>query len=105
MSGSLFCVEELPSDAVATVRVPVMGHALCAGFPSPADDFQEQAIELPRWLVPNPSATLLWRIAGFSMRDAGIHDGNLACVDRSLPPGHSNIGVAADDGCAVARTA
>jgi DNA polymerase V len=64
----------------------------------PADDFQEQAIELPRWLVPNPPATFLWRIAGFSMRDAGIHDGDLACVDRSLTPSHGSIVVAAVDG-------
>ena len=93
----LFHVDELPGDGPATVRVPVMGQALCAGFPSPADDFQEQAIELPRWLVPNPPATFLWRIAGFSMRDAGIHDGDLACVDRSLTPGHGSV-VAAVDG-------
>lgn len=56
MSSILFRIEELPRDAIATVRVPVMGRALCAGFPSPADDFQEQAIELPRWLVPNRRA-------------------------------------------------
>ncbi|MFG5120611.1 LexA family protein [Methylorubrum sp. POS3] len=99
MSGAgVFRIEELPGEGVATVRVPVMGQALCAGFPSPADDFQEQAIELPRWLVPNPPATFLWRIAGFSMRDAGIHDGDLACVDRSLAPGHGSIVVAAVDG-------
>jgi DNA polymerase V len=48
--ASLFRIEELPTDGAGTVRVPVMGHALCAGFPSPADDFQEQAIELPRCL-------------------------------------------------------
>ena len=75
-----------------------MGPALCAGFPSPADDFVENALELPRWLVPNPPATFLWRIAGESMRDAGIFDGDLACVDRSLKPGHGSVVVAAVDG-------
>ncbi len=60
-SPPIYRVEELPADGIGTVRVPVMGQALCAGFPSPADDFQEQAIELPRWLVPNPPATFLWR--------------------------------------------
>ncbi|WP_246714741.1 LexA family protein [Methylobacterium sp. R2-1] len=72
-----------------------MGPSLCAGFPSPADDFVENALELPRWLVPNPPATFLWRIAGDSMRDAGIFDGNLACVDRSLKPTHGSVIVAA----------
>ncbi|CAO4185384.1 LexA family protein [Methylorubrum populi] len=90
--------EELLPDGAATLRVPVMGPSLCAGFPSPADDFVENALELPRWLVPNPPATFLWRIAGDSMRDAGIFDGDLACVDRSLKPGHGSIVVAAVDG-------
>lgn len=94
---SLFRVDELPGGS-ATVRIPMMGPALCAGFPSPADDFQEDAIELPRWLVPNPPATFLWRISGDSMRDAGIFDGDLACVDRSLKPSHGSVVVAAVDG-------
>ncbi|ACB78518.1 peptidase S24 and S26 domain protein [Methylorubrum populi BJ001] len=91
-------IEELLPDGAATLRVPVMGPSLCAGFPSPADDFVEDALELPRWLVPNPPATFLWRIAGDSMRDAGIFDGDLACVDRSLKPGHGSVVVAAVDG-------
>lgn len=91
-------IEELLPDGAATLRVPVMGPSLCAGFPSPADDFVESALELPRWLVPNPPATFLWRIAGDSMRDAGIFDGDLACVDRSLKPGHGSVVVAAVDG-------
>lgn len=95
---SLFRVEELPDQGVSTVRVPLMGPSLCAGFPSPADDFVENALELPRWLVPNPPATFLWRISGDSMRDAGIFDGDLACVDRSLKPGHGSVVVAAVDG-------
>ena len=73
-------------DGFSTVRVPLMGPSLCAGFPSPADDFVESALELPRWLVPNPPATFLWRIAGDSMRDAAIFDGNLACVIVASSP-------------------
>ncbi len=44
------------------LRVPMFEHGLCAGFPSPADDFLEGALELPRWLAPNPPATFLWRM-------------------------------------------
>ncbi len=80
------------------VRVPVIGRALCAGFPSPTDDLMEGALELPRWLVPNPPATFLWRIAGSSMEGAGIYDRDFACVDRSLKPSHGSIVVAAIDG-------
>ena len=91
-------VHELPRDGLSTVHVPLLGQALCAGFPSPADDFLEGALELPRWLVPNPPATFLWQIRGESMCGAGIFDRDLAAVDRSLTPGHDSIVVAAIDG-------
>lgn len=91
-------VTELPDDGFATVRVPLLGQRLCAGFPSPADDFMEGALELPRWLVPNPPATFLWQISGESMRGAGIFDRDLAVVDRSLKAGHDSVVVAAVDG-------
>ena len=91
-------VAELRADGLSTVRVTLLGQALCAGFPSPADDFLEGALELPRWLVPNPPATFLWQIRGESMRGAGIFDRDLACVDRSLTAGHDSIVVAAVDG-------
>ncbi len=52
------------------VRVPLIGQALCAGFPSPADDFLEGALARAE---PEPP-TFLWRIRGSSMEGAGIHD-------------------------------
>jgi len=91
---NLHHVTELPAEGADGVRVPMLGQALCAGFPSPADDFLEGALELPRWLVPNPPATFLWQISGESMRGAGIFDRDLACVDRSLKAGHGSIVVA-----------
>ncbi|MDP4026895.1 S24 family peptidase [Methylobacterium sp. NEAU 140] len=80
------------------VRVPLVGQALCAGFPSPADDFLEGALELPRWLVPNPPATFLMQVRGESMIGAGIHDRDLACVDRSLAAYDGAVVVAVVDG-------
>lgn len=91
-------VAELAVSGPESVRIPIMGPTLCAGFPSPADDFLEGALELPRWLAPNPPATFLWNISGDSMRGAGIHDRDLACVDRSLTPHHGSVVVAAVDG-------
>lgn len=91
-------VETLPVDGVDTVRVPLIGQTLCAGFPSPADDFVEGVLDLPRWLVPNPPATFLMQVRGESMRGAGIHDRDLACVDRSLTPGDGSVVVAVVDG-------
>jgi len=79
-------------------RVPLIGQAQCAGFPSPADDFLAGGLELSRWLVPNPPATFLWRILGSSMEGACIYDRDLACVDRSLKADHGSTVVAAIDG-------
>ncbi|WP_336489693.1 LexA family protein [Methylobacterium nigriterrae] len=94
----VYRVGELAADAHGLVHVPIMGQSLCAGFPSPADDFLEGALELPRWLAPNPPATFAWNIAGDSMRGAGIFDRDLAIVDRSLKAGHGSVVVAAIDG-------
>ena len=95
---SPYIVRELIPGLSDAVRIPIMGQALCAGFPSPADDFLEGALELPRWLAPNPPATFAWNISGDSMRAAGIFDRDLAVVDRSLKPGNGSVVVAAIDG-------
>lgn len=93
-------VDELPVDGLGTVPVPFMGQAICAGFPSPADDFLEDALGLPRWLVPNPPATFLWRVSGWSVVGAGIHDGDIVVVDRSVEPKHDDVVLAIIDGAA-----
>ena len=95
---SPYTVDELILGSADAVRVPVIGQALCAGFPSPADDFKEGALELPRWLVPNPPATFLMQVRGWSMLGAGIHDRDLACIDRSLRVEDGNVVVAVVDG-------
>lgn len=74
------------------------GAAICAGFPSPADDFLDGAIDLGDLLTPNPAASFLWRVSGHSMRDAGIHDGDIVVVDRSRLPRHGDAVVAVVDG-------
>lgn len=56
------------------------------GFPSPADDFMDDAIDLHRLLVRNPAATFLYRADGWSMNGAGVSDGDILVVDRSVTP-------------------
>jgi DNA polymerase V len=69
-----------------------------AGFPSPADDYLERAIDLNEELVRNPAATFFVRVKGESMRDAGIHAGDILVVDRSLTPSDRQIVIAMIDG-------
>jgi DNA polymerase V len=69
-----------------------------AGFPSPAADYYEGPIDLSAVLAPHPSATFTLRVSGHSMTSAGIHDGDLAIVDRSLTARHDDVVVAILDG-------
>ncbi len=78
--------------------VPILARAVRAGFPSPADDFVEDEIDLQRLLIANRPATFLVRVAGDSMLLARLHDGDLAVVDRSLTPRNGDVVVVDVDG-------
>lgn len=56
-----------------------------AGFPSPAQDYIDIALDLNKELVKNPSATFYGRVRGNSMVDAGINDGDILVIDKSIP--------------------
>ncbi|WP_438852514.1 LexA family protein [Brevundimonas nasdae] len=80
------------------LNIRMMGTRLCAGFPSPADDYVEEALDPARLIVTNPIATFMWRVAGSSMVSAGIKDGDYVVVDRSLQPIADDAVVAVIDG-------
>ncbi|RYH73448.1 translesion error-prone DNA polymerase V autoproteolytic subunit [Flavobacteriaceae bacterium 144Ye] len=71
---------------------------ISAGFPSPADDFKEFRISLDKTLVKNKEATFYARVSGQSMIGAGLDDGDLLVVDKSLEPQHNKIAVCFIDG-------
>ena len=71
---------------------------ISAGFPSPADDFKEIRISLDGELVRNKDATFYARVNGESMIEAGIDDGDLLVIDRSLNPENGKIAVCLVDG-------
>lgn len=78
--------------------IPALAKPVRAGFPSPADDFVEEGIDLQRLLVSNRPATFLVRVAGESMVQARLFDGDLAVVDRSLTPRDGDVVVVDIDG-------
>lgn len=97
-----------PSDLIATclrpgLPLPLMGARLCAGFPSPADDYVESALNPVELIVTNPVSTFMWRVAGSSMVRAGIHDGDNVVVDRSLVAKAGDVVVAVIDGMPSAK--
>lgn len=69
-----------------------------AGFPSPAQGEYADTIDLNRALITNPAATFCARVIGNSMVDAGINEGDLLIIDRSLTPHDGNIAVCFVDG-------
>jgi DNA polymerase V len=74
-------------------EIPVFGWPVKAGFPSPAEDFIEQNLDLNTYLIRNKPATFMLKVSGDSMMGAGILDGDLIVVDRSLDPEHGRIAV------------
>jgi DNA polymerase V len=71
---------------------------ISAGFPSPADDFKETRISLDKELVKNKEATFYARVDGDSMIGAGLEDGDLLVIDRSLNPENGKIAICLVDG-------
>ena len=71
-------------DTSTRTELPVATSGVSAGFPSPADDHLDPPLDLNRELVRNPGATFFARVAGDSMQDDGIADGDLLVVDKSL---------------------
>lgn len=85
-------VNGLPLD------LPMSEGHVRAGFPSPAEDFAVNRLDLTQMLVPHPQATFLLRVAGVSMSEAGIGDGDTLVVDRAIKPQHGHVVVAVVDG-------
>ncbi|MFI4954499.1 MAG: LexA family protein [Gammaproteobacteria bacterium] len=79
-------------------QLPLYGSKVQAGFPSPADDFMEGKLDLNQYLIKRPAATFLVRATGDSMINAGIHEGDLLVVDRSLEAVDGKVVIAALDG-------
>ena len=88
----------LPSLLAPVQPILLYGHKVAAGFPSPADDYVEDQLDLNQLLVQNKPATFFLRVKGDSMVNAGIHDGDIIVVDRSIEPADRSVVVAVVDG-------
>ena len=80
------------------MKVALYLNSVCAGFPSPANDYLEGEIDLNRYLIKNPLATFIVKSQGNCMLQAGIHSGDLLIVDRSIKPKNNSIVIASIDG-------
>ena len=79
------------ADTSIDLELPFVTEGISAGFPSPADDFLDINIDLNKHLIKNPSTTFYGKVRGDSMMDAGIHNGDLLIIDKSLEPLNNKI--------------
>ena len=89
----------MAAEAVPQQELPKMAQeGIHAGFPSPATDYMTQAIDLNKELVKHPAATFYGRVVGYSMIDAGVEEGDILVIDKSLEAQDGDMAVCFVDG-------
>ncbi|MEI8185422.1 MAG: translesion error-prone DNA polymerase V autoproteolytic subunit [Chlorobiaceae bacterium] len=91
-------VDFYSADIVTELLLPFAENGVSAGFPSPADDVMELGLDLNKALIPHPAATFYARVKGSSMIDAGISEGDILVIDKSLDPKDGDIAICFIDG-------
>lgn len=86
------------ADLSSELSLPFADQGVRAGFPSPAQDYMTDSIDLNRELIRHPATTFYARASGDSMKDCGIDDGDLLVIDKALEPQDGDIVVAFIDG-------
>lgn len=71
--------------------VPLFSTPIKAGFPSPAEEYIDSFLDLNKYVIDNPPATFFLKVAGDSMSGAGIFEGDILVVDKSIQPKDNDI--------------
>jgi len=77
---------------------PLYASSVKAGFLAPAEDYAEEQVDLNTHFIAHPATTFFLRVSGDSMINAGIFNGDMLIVDRSLTPANGKIVIAAVNG-------
>lgn len=85
-------------DISSSLPLPYADEGIRAGFPSPAQDYMELAIDLNKELIRNPASTFYGRVVGDSMREEGIEEGDILVIDKSLELTDNDLAVCFIDG-------
>ena len=89
-----------PTPLVGRTAVPrpLFQDPCSAGFPSPASDYVERALDLNELVISDPAATYYVRAEGRSEMRAGVWSGDLLVINAALMPAHGDLVVAFVDG-------
>lgn len=90
-------IDFFTADVSSELNLPI-AESIRAGFPSPAEEYIELAFDLNKELIKNPSSTFYGRVRGNSMIDAGINDGDILVIDKSIYPNNGKKAVCYIDG-------
>ena len=93
-----------PDPLAPQQLLPLFCERIPAGFPSPAQDYEEARLDLNAHIIQRPEATYMLRVQGHSMADANIRDGDIVVVDRSITPRHGHIVIAEVSGGFTVKT-
>ena len=85
-------------DVSSHMPLPFADQGIQAGFPSPAQDYSSEPVDLSRELIHHPAATFYGRVSGDSMIDEGIEPGDILVIDRSIEPADGELAVCCLDG-------
>lgn len=91
-------LEIFTANTTTHLNLPYFDGGIAAGFPSPAQDYIDLKIDLNTELINNPSSTFYARVKGTSMQDAGISDGDILVIDKSIQPHDGATAVCFIDG-------
>lgn len=91
-------VEIFSADLTDSLSLLFANDGVRAGFPSPAQDYMEETLDLNKELISNPEATFYGKVKGNSMVDAGVSDGDILVIDRSIEASDGNMIVGCLDG-------
>ena len=92
------CLEIYASDTSKHVELPFADSGIRAGFPNPAQDFMDLSIDLNTELIAHPEATFYGRVVGTSLQDAGVEEGDILAIDKSIKPKNGDMAVCFVDG-------
>lgn len=84
----------VPTFTPEKLFIPLFSDRVPAGFPSPAQDYIHARIDLNEYCISHPNATYFLFASGESMLEAGITDGSMLVVDRSIGAEHGDIVIA-----------
>lgn len=98
MNQKLKIVEISSPSIGAPIPIPTSMATVQAGFPSPAEDYLENKLDLNELVIRHPAATFFVRVEGESMINANIHSGDILVVDRSIKPASGKVVIAVING-------